>query len=59
MKTPTTPGTILLPSLKIELKADGRLCIYPNKANPGSAVVVDPAKLERWARRIYRDEVLR
>lgn len=38
---------------------DGKLHIIPNKASPGAPVIVDLGKLERWASKLYRDEVLR
>lgn len=52
------PQSITVGSVRIEVK-DDKLRIYPNKPHPGSAVVVDAAKLERWAAKVYRDGVLR
>lgn len=52
------PQTIVIGNVRLEVK-DGQLRIWPNKPLPGSPVVVDAAKLERWARTIYRQEVLR
>ncbi len=52
------PQTIIVGSVRIEVK-DDKMRIYPNKPHPGSAVVVEASKLERWAARLYRDGVLR
>ncbi len=49
---------LIVGTIRIEVR-DGKVRITPNKPNPGSAVVVDQSKLERWAARIYREEVLR
>ena len=54
----TEPQVIVLGKIRIELR-DGQLRITPNKPHPGSAVVVDATKLERWASRLYREGVLR
>lgn len=51
--------TIVVGVVRITLKEDGRLCIYPNKLHPGSPVIVDQKKLENWAKRLYREEVMR
>jgi hypothetical protein len=52
-----TLQSIIVGSVRIELKAD-KLRIFPNKPHPGSPVVVDPKKLERWAAKLYREGVL-
>ncbi len=52
------PQAITLPSIRLELR-DGTLRLTPNKPHPGSAVVVDAKKLERWAAKLYRDGVLK
>lgn len=58
--TMNTPDqTITVGSVKLTLKPDGRLQIHPNRKLPGSPVVVDGKKLENWAKRLYREEVLR
>jgi hypothetical protein len=56
MTTPAPP--LIVGSIRIEVR-DGKVKITPNKPHPGSPVVVDASRLERWAARIYRDEVLR
>lgn len=54
----TQPRQIIeLQRVKIELR-DGNIRITPNKPHPGSAVVVDAKRLERWAAKLYRDGVL-
>jgi len=55
----TPPQTIVLESVRIELRADGQLRIWPNKKLPGSPVLVDAKRLDRWAAKVYRDGVLR
>jgi len=52
-----TTQTIIVGNVRIEVK-DGQLRIWPNKPLPGSPVVVPAARLERWARAIYRQEVV-
>ena len=52
----TEPQVIVLGKIRIELR-DGQLRITPNKPHPGSPVIVDEKRLERWASRLYRDGV--
>lgn len=57
MDKPTPPPRIVVGTVCIELKGD-QIRITPNKEHPGSPVCIPMARLEAWAKRIYRDEVL-
>lgn len=50
-------GPIELSKVRLEVRGD-KLYIWPNKKHPGSPVIVDAAKLDRWASRLYREGVL-
>jgi hypothetical protein len=52
-----TAGPFELTKVRLEVRGD-KLYIWPNKKHPGSPVIVDAAKLDRWASRLYRDGVL-
>ena len=58
MKDVASPPALVVGTICIVVR-DGKIRITPNKPNPGSAVVVDQSRLERWAARIYREEILR
>jgi len=52
-----TVGPFDLDKVRLEVRGD-KLYIWPNKKQAGSPVVVDAAKLDRWASRLYREGVL-
>jgi hypothetical protein len=52
------PVTVTYGKVVLEVRGD-KLHIWPNKPHKGSAVVVEAAKLERWAARLYREGVMR
>ena len=52
-----TVGPFDLTKVRLEVRGD-KLFIWPNKKHPGSPVIVDAAKLDRWASRLYREGVL-
>lgn len=56
MQTP--PQSIVAGSVRVEVK-NGQLHICPSKNPPGAPVVIDLKRLENWAKRIYREEVLK
>lgn len=56
-ETKLLPESITLERIKIEVRG-AQLYIWPNKKHPGSPVIIDTSKLERWASRLYREGVL-
>lgn len=55
MSTEAKPAeAVTLPKIRLEVRGD-KLYIWPNKKHPGSPVVVDALRLERWASRLYRE----
>lgn len=49
--------TMTLNTMRLELRG-GKLYLIPLKYE-GAPAPIDPAKLERWCRKVYKDEVLK
>lgn len=56
MKTPDQ--TVVIGAVRITVK-DEKLYIYPSRAPSGAPVAIDAKRLESWAKRIYREEVMK